>query len=420
MKIYVQSAGFSQERDYSWQEITKNKQKPIEEPDWVQENKDLLQTETHSIFLGRESNNLILLVTGMKASKRKDYRGRTIRNSIALIAQDNEENEQKIRGIAVLALEGKLENEIDSAIKEGGEYEFAVSYQTIENTIKASLQTKNSTGTKQVMIGKNSEDNRKIIADELKEYRLPQKSSAYASEALVVVTGIKKEDDLKKAGVWRGLSNLVEKEDLSPYEYNFFSSSGQSKKVNPQWAIRLIILLGGGGAAIWFALWFLWGPIQSFIFGANPTNTTTVVLASISPSGQYFATTDPDGKVLVKSTQDQTIKTIEVQDEDQIAPITSVAISSNGNYVVTGDKTGKVQLWDVNNKKKIDLTTNSSNANLRHEKAVLSLGINAFENQETKIKNIKIVSGGADGQVLLWKVNVEDGKAEVSNEKLES
>ncbi len=418
MKIYVQSAGFSQERDYSWQEITKNKQEPIEEPDWVKENKVLLQTEAYSIFLGRESSKLILLVTGMKASKRKDYRGRTIRNSIALIAQDNEENEQKIRGLAVLALEGKLENEIDSAIRKGGEYGFAVSYQTIDNLIKASLQTKNSTGTKPVMIGKNSEVNRKIIADELKEYRLPQKTSAYASKVLVVVTGIKKEDDLKSAGVWRGLSNLVEKEKLGPY--NFFSGSGQSKKVNPQWAIRLIILLGGGSAAIWFVLWFLWGPIQSFIFGANPTNTTTVVLASISPSGQYFATTAPDGKVLVKSTQDQTIKTIEVQDEDQIAPITSVAISSNGNYVVTGDKTGKVQLWDVNNQKKIDLTTNSSNANLRHEKAVLSLGINAFENQETKIKNIKIVSGGADGQVLLWKVNVEDGKAEVSNENLES
>ena len=413
MKIYVQSAGFSQERDYSWQEITKNKQKPIEEPDWVKENKVLLQTEAYSIFLGRESSKLILLVTGMKASKRKDYRGRTIRNSIALIAQDNEENEQKIRGITVLALEGKLENNIDSAIKEGGEYEFAVSYQTIENTIKASLQTKNSTGTKPVMIGKNSEDNRKIIGDELKEYRLPQKTSAYASETLVVVTGIKKEDDLKSAGVWRGLSNLVEKEKLGPY--NFSSGSGKSKKVSPQWGKGLTILLG---AAICFALWFLGVQNQPYT-EPKLSYPTTVVLAAISPSGQYFATTDPDSKVLVGDTQDKTIKTIESQDEDQIAPITSVAISSNGNYVVTGDRTGKVQLWDVNNKKKIDLITNSSNANLRHEKAVLSLGINAFENQETKIKNIKIVSGGADGQVLLWKVNIEDGKAEVSNETLE-
>ena len=64
----------------------------------------------------------------MKASKRKDYRNRTIRNSIALIAPDNQDSEQKIRGIAVLALKEELENKIDSAIKEGGKWGFEVDY----------------------------------------------------------------------------------------------------------------------------------------------------------------------------------------------------------------------------------------------------------------------------------------------------
>ncbi|NEO64445.1 MAG: hypothetical protein F6J98_30160, partial [Moorea sp. SIO4G2] len=83
MEIYVLSAGFYQEQGYCWQEITKDEQNPIDEPDLVKKYKLLLETQAYSIFIGRESGNgkLILLVTGMKASKRKDSRGRTIRNS---------------------------------------------------------------------------------------------------------------------------------------------------------------------------------------------------------------------------------------------------------------------------------------------------------------------------------------------------
>ncbi|NEP24505.1 hypothetical protein [Moorena sp. SIO3I6] len=415
MKLYVQSAGLSQDQDYFWQEITKHEQKPIDEPDLVKKYKLLLETQAYSIFIGRESGNLILLVTGMKASKRKDYRGRTIRNSIALIAQDNEQNEQQIRGIAVLALEGKLQNDIDSAIKEGGEYGFEVSYEQIEHAIKASLQTKNSTGTKHLMIGKNSDDNRKIIADELKEYRLPQKSNASDSEALVVVTGIKKQDDIKKAGVWRGLSNLGDNEDLSPYEppnsvqKNFPSleipSFDESKKYNPQLVIRLIF--GVIGLSI---LWLIWNTINIVIGQQNHSEPNTVVLAAISPGGEYFVTADPHGKVLVQDTQGKTNNTIKNK-----AAVKSVALSSDGSYVVTGDETGKVQLWDVTNKKNIELRRH---VNLKHEKAVLSLAINSNSSRD----KVKIVSGGADGQVLLWNVNVNvnQGKGEANIQKLYS
>ena len=140
IEIYVQSSGFSETHDYCWQKIAKYSQEQVNQPSLVKKVKVLLETQAYSIFIGRESSKLILLVTGMKASKRKDYRGRTIRNSIALIDEDNEENERKIRGLAVLALEEKLENEIDSAIKEGGEYGFVVSYEKINNLIQDSLQ----------------------------------------------------------------------------------------------------------------------------------------------------------------------------------------------------------------------------------------------------------------------------------------
>ncbi|NET83677.1 MAG: hypothetical protein F6J94_17660 [Moorea sp. SIO1F2] len=413
MKIYVLSAGFYQEQDYFWKEVAKDEQKPIDEPDLVKKSKLLLETQGYSIFIGRESGNLILLVTGMKASKRKDYRGRTIRNSIALIAQDNEQDEQQIRGIAVLALEGKLQNDIDSAIKEGGEYGFEVSYEQIEHVIKASLQTKNSTATKPLMIGKNSEDNIKLIAKELKESRLPQKSNASDSQALVVVTGIKEQDDLKKAGVWRGLSNLGDNEDLSPYEppnsvqKNFLSFEIPSfldaiKKYNPQLATILIIF----GVIGLINLGLSWNPSR---FGRvhNPSQPTTVVLAAISPGLQYFVTADPDGKVVVQDTQGKTKNTLKTN-----AQVKSVALSLDGSYVVTGDETGNVKLWDVTNKKNIELRRH---VNLKHEKAVLSLAINSNSSRD----KVKIVSGGADGQVLLWNVNVNvnQGKGEANIER---
>ena len=111
----------------------------------------------------------------------------------------------------------------------------------------------------------------------------------------------------------------------------------------------------------------------------------------------------------MQNTKDKTNNTIENK-----ALVTSVAISSDGNYVVTGDETGKVQLWYLINEenKNIDLITKNENVNPKHKKKVLSLGINADE------KNIKIVSGGADGQVLLWNINVQNPNNEVSIEKL--
>ncbi|MHC5731530.1 MAG: WD40 repeat domain-containing protein, partial [Nostoc sp.] len=117
----------------------------------------------------------------------------------------------------------------------------------------------------------------------------------------------------------------------------------------------------------------------------NNLEPTNVVVAAISPSGQDFATVDSHGKAVLQNTQDKTNDPIENN-----GPIKSVAISSDGNYVATGDETGNVQLWDVTNKKKIAINTDKK---FKHEKEVLSVTINAYKN------NIKIVSGGADGKV---------------------
>ena len=54
------------------------------------------------------------------------------------------------------------------------------------------------------------------LSKELLEFKLP-KTSDSEDMVLVVVTGIKKEETLRNALVWRGLSNLVNREDWWTY-----------------------------------------------------------------------------------------------------------------------------------------------------------------------------------------------------------
>jgi WD40 repeat protein len=345
VKIYILSAGISQQQDYIWQEITETGEKPVDEPIWVSKFKQLLDTQAHSIFIGRKSNEnkLILLVTGMKASERKDYKNRTIRNSIALIAEDNQKNEQKIRGIAVLALKEELDREIDCAVKKGGELGFEVDYAGIKNIIdKASLHTDStSAGTEHLMIGKNSPDNIEKIINELEKCRLPQNKD---SEILVVVTEIKAEDVLKQAEVWRGLSNLVEKEELTKYEppnsnQNFLSNG----EANAEFMQRLILIIGVIGITGLIIYIF-----SQFFFKVDANKPKQFTVAAVSPGGNYIASASPDAQIIVQNTQNKQEYSI-----NNNAPIESVAISSDGNYVVTGNKKGNVELWDVTSKKKL-------------------------------------------------------------------
>ena len=415
MKIYVLSAGVSQQQDYIWQ-TNETGQKHVNEPILVKNFKSLLDTQAPSIFIGRdikhESNQLILFVTGMKASKRKDYRGRTIRNSIALIAEDNPENEQKIRGIAVLALKGELENKIDSAIKEGGEWGFEVDYQEIDNTIKASAQPNNpNTVTKVLMIGKNSQENRTNIAKQLQENCLPTITND--SGALVLVTGIKTEDALKNAGVWRGLSNLVEKEKLTPYDppnssQKFFPNIEVNGKANAKLPIKLIIFLGVIGIILLYVFsQILFNPLTHIV--QKPSKPNTVFLSSISPGGEYIASANLDGQLLVQNIPKENKDIIENN-----TPVKSIAISPNGRYVVTGKQDGQVQLWNVSKKKEVKVQFTDDYKKDKTEVLALDFNVSKEENRDT----LKIVSGHADGKVLIWQINVENDKGEGGIEEL--
>jgi len=264
MEIYVQSAGISEEHDYCWQKVDTPGR--VDEPDLVKYFKYLLQTESPSILIGYKKNHLILLITGMKAD-RKDYRGRTIRNSVAFISQDNPDEQRKIRDIAVHALreEKELSTVINSFIISGGKYGFNFDFQEQETGKNDYLLKKipsigrkdsknyNEKNKQKLMIGKNSEENKIAIAFDLEHIELSELMEG--SEALVVVTGIKAEDTLKKAGVWRGLSNLVAKAELSSYVKKS-NINDESKNLQKQFFETETIVLYGLMFVIVISLFF--------------------------------------------------------------------------------------------------------------------------------------------------------------------
>lgn len=261
MEVYVQSCGFSVDDDYRWLRVDADFQQPEIPPIMTRliltDNRsqvrvtDLIQSEAPSLVLARDSGELLLLITGLEASQRQDFRGRKIRNSLAWVCQDSEEHELFLRAISVAALREKLEVKIDSVVDFGGEYGFQVNFDQIQTLLSEDELTKiNSVAAKMdYKIGKNSPELKAELANELAEYSLPLENGI-----LVVVTGIKKASTLMQAGVWRGLSNLVEVEGWKkPYKKrSFFNEavkiSSQTQPEHKKLSILLtssfIILIG--------------------------------------------------------------------------------------------------------------------------------------------------------------------------------
>ena len=234
-------------------------------------------------------------------------------------------------------------------------------------------------------IGKNLEDNIKIIAKELTESCLPENI-----ETLIVVTGAKSEDTLKSARVWRGLSNLVKSEPL--VKYNIEEGFSLEKLCDP-----LKIFSGMGLIVGAIALILIFNPFKPL------APNYSIPLAVISSNGQYIALRDVNGELQVKDKTNKLIAEIPV---NQDSPIKSVAISSNGQYVATGNAKGEVWLYRVNNGN-LEKIANQ----VQHNGEVLSVAIMVSDNSSkkdnpaadnSKKSTITIVSGGSDGEVKMF------------------
>jgi|JFJP01.1.fsa_nt_gi hypothetical protein len=231
MEIYIQSAGTSPDFDYSWQPQV---------PPLLNRVSDLIQSESPSLVLAKFNNQFFLLITGLESPTKKDFAGRVIRHSIAWITEANDENERLTRAIASQYLQGEFSiGDIDRLIELGGKNGFYFDSSKFENlsiSISNSLTLENSIDVMAdtAQIGKNSQNLRNSLAEDLRRFCLPPNY-----ELLVVVTGIKSEDSLTQAQIWRSLSNLVKSDDWKTVS----GKKNAGQKQNFLIAIALVVLV---------------------------------------------------------------------------------------------------------------------------------------------------------------------------------
>jgi len=233
MEIYVQSRGYSPDFEYCWMP---------ESPPYLGKVSSYIQNDSPSLVLARFDSNLFLLVTDLSSPEKKDFRDRSIRHSVAWVCEENDENEKMLRAIAIEALRDRddptrqvdLTRQVDQLIQLDGSQGFTFEKPQFEGLSKSILdsfkpESSDNVPDKTIKIAKNSQELKSRLTEDLQKSRLPSvKELPSGYELLVVVTGIKSEDTLKKGHIWRSLSNLVksesdswktvsnEKEDLSP------------------------------------------------------------------------------------------------------------------------------------------------------------------------------------------------------------
>lgn len=237
MPIYIQSRGKNQDQDYRWLLIKSDKyysenpsflMQPIENS--TLKPVDLIESQKQSIILVADQDNYYLLVTGLKARDRNDFAGRSIRNSVLWMCQKDNEN-VKVRSLLIRALEGELEQQLDETINASGRYGFEVDYKSLVELSNSALDIGNNHKTDlDCKIGNNSESLRRKIISELQISSLPDRNGL-----LMLVTSIKSAPALIKTGVWRGLSDRIEGEELEEYS--------SLKTINPQ-AQKKTVFLG--------------------------------------------------------------------------------------------------------------------------------------------------------------------------------
>ena len=293
MKIYVDSRGFSQDCDYRWIEVTETEQKrPEELPYILRKAAELIESDAASVVLARngswladsylaesiqsirekgvsreifkafkdliiqylkafsnsENRKLILLITAIEPSDRRDFIDRQIRISIAWICEASDDNEKVLRRLAIRALEEEnlksLITEINQAVIFGGEEGFEVDYQAVLQLAESSkiqeLLMDEPPDANNVKLGYVSPELKAELVNDLKKYRLPPRESP-----LVVVTDIQTEDTLIEAQVWRGLSSLVNAEGwkvISKCDKVTFSSFSNGER--SQQILRVLLSSG--------------------------------------------------------------------------------------------------------------------------------------------------------------------------------
>ena len=231
--MYVQSCGVSQ--DYRWVTNTDNGQFD-EEPPIAHQVNHLIDPDAHSIVLKRLDHKLILLVTGLETSDCTDDRHRKIRNSVAWVGENSDDN-PVLQALTVQALRDELKLQIDSAVTSGSKNGFEVNWSDIEKLIPQGISGKKEP-KKQCKVG-NLSGMKKALSEEIAEL----KCFPDGQEFLVVATELNSKNGFVKDKVWRALSSKINSKNEDWEDVNLGSAINPLKKILGILALIFLVCL---------------------------------------------------------------------------------------------------------------------------------------------------------------------------------
>jgi len=213
IKVYVQSAGLSNEFDYSWQ--SNIDQKPPKEI------LGLINTDSESALYFRSPENDCLALTSLNSTflQRCDFSGSPIRNAVIWSVEKSHQHKLLYLLSRFLLDKLELEIEIDKYITSTSESKsgFLPEYGALVNLAKCD-------GFQATSIHADSKDERRLVTKDClgnrKLYLERLNSMVIKSDVSGALFLLKKYDSLKdfeknntKFGVWLGLSSLLDGEE---------------------------------------------------------------------------------------------------------------------------------------------------------------------------------------------------------------
>ncbi len=203
MKIYVKSRGVS--KGYSW--LDEN-QKEISDPPDLKEAIQIVDGDDFSIVLRRLEGRLFLLITGLESQNRTDNRTRKVSNLVLWVADKSQEEEKKLRAIAIQALRGELASKVDGSVSSAdNDVGFQVDFGQLTFEKLSEPLSQGQAANSPFKTGNLSELKGELI-EELKQYSLPKKEGI-----LLVVSPTVSQATLERNKVWRGLSDTIDAQD---------------------------------------------------------------------------------------------------------------------------------------------------------------------------------------------------------------
>jgi WD40 repeat protein len=154
----------------------------------------------------------------------------------------------------------------------------------------------------------------------------------------------------------------------------------------------------------------LWALKKKVRFSSRLPHPDAVWAAAVSADGQSIASASGDGLARLWSSSGQLLA--EMKGHEGV--LRAVALSPDGQWLVTAGVDDKLLLWSISNlsasgaKTSIKLMDESRQRNLTHLSAAFSPGNGA----------LRLATGGSDGQLYLWKLEVSNGQARLQPEDL--